>query len=98
MDKLEERTVLREAVERRFHREGRITVKDLDLTIVVLAQGTRRTAGGPVYPKSKEDAAASIWFEIWAVVHLGQKISIFPGKFQRNFDFFRQIFEKRRFC
>ncbi len=53
MDKLEERKVLREAGGRRFHREGRITVKDLDLTIVVLAQGTRRTEG-PVHPKSEE--------------------------------------------
>ena len=42
---------MQEACGRRFHREGRITVKDLDLTIVVLAQGTRRT-GGPVYPKT----------------------------------------------
>ena len=47
---------MREVGRRRFHREGRITVKDLDLTTVVLAQGTRRTAiGGPVYPKSEED-------------------------------------------
>ena len=29
-----------------------ITVKDLDLTIVVLAQGARRTEG-PVYPKER---------------------------------------------
>ena len=43
MDKLEERMVLREAGRRLFHREGLITVKDLDLTTVVLAQGTRRS-------------------------------------------------------
>ena len=42
MDKLEERMVLRETDRRLFHREGPITLKDLDLTIVVLAQGTRR--------------------------------------------------------
>jgi len=41
VDKLEERMVLREAGRRLFHREGPITLKDLDLTIVVLAQGTR---------------------------------------------------------
>jgi len=38
MDKLEEKMVLREAGRRLFHREGPITVKDLDLNIVVLAQ------------------------------------------------------------
>ena len=43
MDKLEERMVLREAGRRLFHREGPITVKDLDLTIVVLDQGTKRS-------------------------------------------------------
>jgi len=53
VDKLEERKILREAGGRRFHREGRITVKDLDVTIV-LAQGTKRTEG-PVYSKSEED-------------------------------------------
>jgi len=40
VDKLEERMVLQEAGRRLFHREGPITLKDLDLTIVVLAQGT----------------------------------------------------------
>jgi len=54
VDTLEERKVLREAGGRRLHREGRITVKDLDLTIVFLTHGTRRP-GGPVYPKSEED-------------------------------------------
>ena len=44
---------MREAGGRLFHREGRITVKDLDL-IIVLAQRRRRT-GGPVYPKREED-------------------------------------------
>ena len=43
VDKLEERMVLREAGRRLFHREGPITLKDLDLTIVVLAQGTKRS-------------------------------------------------------
>jgi len=38
MDKLEERMVLREAGRRLFHREGPITVKYLDLTIVVLSR------------------------------------------------------------
>ena len=51
VDKLEERKILREAGGRRFHREGRITVKDLDVTIV-LAQGTKRTEG-PVYSIAK---------------------------------------------
>jgi len=43
VDKLEERMVFQEAGRRLFHREGPITVKDLDLTIVVPAQGTRRS-------------------------------------------------------
>ena len=43
MEKLEERMVLQEAGRKLFHREERITVKDVDLTIVVLAQGTRRS-------------------------------------------------------
>jgi len=43
VDKLEEMMVLREAGGRRSHREGPITLKDLDLTIVVLAQGTKRS-------------------------------------------------------
>ena len=43
------------------------------------------------------NAAASIWFQIWEVVDPGQKILIFPGKFQKNFDFSRHIFEKFRF-
>src|SRR6218665_32447 len=37
--------------------------------------------------KSREATAASIWFEIWGVVDPGQK----------NFDFYRQIFEKFQF-
>ena len=36
--------VLQEAGRRLFHREGPITVKYLDLTIVVLSQGTRRSS------------------------------------------------------
>jgi len=44
VDKLEERMVLREEGRRLFHREGPITVKDLDLAIVVLAQGARRSS------------------------------------------------------
>jgi len=43
VEKLEERMVLQEAGRKLFHREERITVKDVDLTIVVLAQGTRRS-------------------------------------------------------
>ena len=35
--------------------------------------------------------SGSIWFEIWGVVESGQKISIFPGKFPKNFDFFRKF-------
>ena len=42
VDKLEERMVLREACGRGFHRVGPIIVKDLSLTIVVLAQRTKR--------------------------------------------------------
>jgi|SRR6218665_850026 len=48
VENLEERKVLQVTGGRRFHREGPITVKDLDLTIVVLAQGTNRSR--PVYP------------------------------------------------
>ena len=40
--KLKEKMVFREASERRFHREGPIAVRDLDLTVVVLEQGTQR--------------------------------------------------------
>ena len=43
MDKLEEMIVWREAGRGLFHREGPITLKDLDLTIVVLTKGTRRS-------------------------------------------------------
>src|SRR6218665_171147 len=39
-------------------------------------------------------AAASIWFEIWGVVDPGKKNRFFPGKFPRNFDFFRHFHEK----
>src|SRR6218665_3029238 len=46
-------------------------------------------------------AAASIWFEIWGFVGPGEKYSILPVKFSKNFDFpaknFRQINEKFRF-
>ena len=42
--------------------------------------------------------AASIWFEIWGgVVDPGQQNFHFPGKFQLNFDFFRQFPPKNRF-
>ena len=43
MSKLEERKVLREVGGRRFHREGPMKAKDLDLTVVDLAQGTKRS-------------------------------------------------------
>ena len=43
VDNLEERMVLRKTDRRLFQREGPITLKDLDSTIVVLAQATRRT-------------------------------------------------------
>ena len=43
MDKLEERMVLQEAGKGLFHGEEPIIVKDIDLTIVVLTQGTRRS-------------------------------------------------------
>jgi len=43
---------LREVDGRQFHREGPITVKDLDLTIVALAQGTKGC--WDVYSKSEE--------------------------------------------
>src|SRR6218665_1700001 len=35
--------------------------------------------------------AASIWFEIWGLVDPVNQISIFPGKFPKNFNFFRQF-------
>src|SRR6218665_1215749 len=38
-------------------------------------------------PQRRIATAASIWFEIWGVVDPGQK----------NFDFYRQIFEKFQF-
>jgi len=43
---------LREAGGRQFHRDGPITVKDLDLITVVLTQRAKRF---PPYLKSKED-------------------------------------------
>jgi len=43
VDELEKKMVFRDAGIKLFHREGPITVKDLYLTIVVLAQGTRRS-------------------------------------------------------
>ena len=36
-------------------------------------------------------AAASLWFQIWGVVDPGEKKSISPDKFPRNFDFFQAI-------
>src|SRR6218665_3453660 len=39
------------------------------------------------------EPAASIWFEIWGVVDPGQQHFDFPGKFPRNFAFFRQLRE-----
>src|SRR6218665_2015988 len=41
--------------------------------------------------------AASIRFEILGVVNPGKKNSIFPGKFPKNFDFFRQLHKKSIF-
>jgi len=38
---LEERNVAQEASRRRFHKEGPMTVKDLDLAIVFLARGEK---------------------------------------------------------
>ena len=38
-------------------------------------------------------AAASIWFEIWRVVDPGQNNFDFSGKFSRNFDFSKEIFD-----
>src|SRR6218665_3964610 len=46
--------------------------------------------------RSYYPAAASIWFEIWGVVDPGQKISIFPGKLPKTFDFSGN-FTKHRF-
>src|SRR6218665_2850770 len=43
------------------------------------------------------NAAASIWFKIWGSWIRVNKISIFPGKFQKNFDFFRQFQKFRLF-
>src|SRR6218665_141570 len=39
-------------------------------------------------------AAASIWLEIWGSWIRVNKISIFPGKCLKNFNFSRQIFAK----
>ena len=39
-------------------------------------------------------AAASIWFEIWGSWIRVRQISIFPGKFPKNFDFFHAISQK----
>jgi len=39
-------------------------------------------------------SAVSIWFEIGVSWIRVNNISIFPGKFPRNLDFFRQIFKK----
>ena len=41
-------------------------------------------------------AAAAIWFEIWGL-WIRVKKSIFPGKFSKIFDFFRQFHQKIRF-
>ena len=41
--------------------------------------------------------AASIWFKIWGALILVNKISIFPGKFQWNFDFSCNFPQKFRF-
>jgi len=41
VDKIEERKVLRESGGGRLHREGPLTVKDLDLTIVALDPGIK---------------------------------------------------------
>src|SRR6218665_3863172 len=41
--------------------------------------------------------AASIWFEIWGSWIQVNKILIFPGKFQRNFNFFRQFHKQFQF-
>src|SRR6218665_2897173 len=38
---------------------------------------------------------ASIWLEIWRVVDPGKRISIFPGKFPKNFDFSRNFTHKK---
>src|SRR6218665_3980327 len=46
---------------------------------------------------SADWGAASIWFKIWGSWIQAKIISIFPGKFRRNFDFSRQIFKKFRF-
>jgi len=42
-------------------------------------------------------SAASIWFEIWGSWIRVNKILIFPSKFPRNFEFFRQFHKKCRF-
>src|SRR6218665_2236972 len=44
--------------------------------------------------KRHMSAAASIWFEIWGSWIRVNKISIFPGTFLRNFDFFSGNFTK----
>src|SRR6218665_1897212 len=38
--------------------------------------------------------AASIWFEIWGSWIRVKKISIFTGKFPKNFNFFRQFYKR----
>src|SRR6218665_3182448 len=42
-------------------------------------------------------SAVSIWFEIWGSWIRVNRISIFPGKFPRNFDFFQAISQKNGF-
>ena len=41
--------------------------------------------------------AASIWFEIWGVVDLGQKFFDFSRKFPKSFDFSGNLTQKIRF-
>jgi len=40
---------------RQFHKEGPMTVKDLDRAIVVLARGTKSIQEYPDYPRSEEN-------------------------------------------
>jgi len=41
-----------------------------------------------------DNAAASIWFEVWGLWIPVQEIWVFPGKFTKNFDFFQAISPK----
>src|SRR6218665_1253686 len=64
----------------------------LDLTGTEFISGNMRASFS-----LKAETAASIWFEIWGSWIRDNNISIFLGKFKRNFDLFMQFHQKCRF-